>query len=80
VIGSVSNGPDTTTRIHLICCFAIMLWGCLELLVISELFLHFVKSGCKLGLLSWAVYFLLNYCGLNIEHVGLHLYRLGIYF
>jgi hypothetical protein len=48
--------------------------------VISELFLHFVKSGCKLGLLSWAVYFLLNYCGLNIEHVGLHLYRLGIYF
>jgi hypothetical protein len=52
ISGTASKWPDTASiasKIHLIFCFDVMLWcSCLELFMISELFLHFDKSGWKL--------------------------------
>jgi hypothetical protein len=64
ISGTTSKWPDTTSdasNIHLICCFDVMLWcSCLELFVISELFLHFDKSGWKL----------ISPVGLNYRYMG----------
>jgi hypothetical protein len=76
VIRSTRNGPDTATIIQISKQWTwyrynntfdvfVMLWCCVELLIISELFLHFWQVLLEIRPVKLGCVCLLNYCGLK---------------